>query len=79
MINEMKIGRNLGERRRHPNMLQRKKYHLTPAGRRALLKIKRRSSLATTISTMLCLDAPMVKKMSSLATTSTMPCVLMLL
>lgn len=40
MINEMKIGRNLGERRRHPNMLQRKKYHLTPAGRRALLKIK---------------------------------------
>ncbi|KAF3562865.1 hypothetical protein DY000_02011153 [Brassica cretica] len=74
MINEMKIGRNLGERRRHPNMLQRKKYHLTPAGRRALLKIKRRSSLATTNSTMPCLDAPMVKKMSSLATTSTMPC-----
>ncbi|KAL0682214.1 hypothetical protein Bca4012_049061 [Brassica carinata] len=39
---------------------------------------KKKSSLATTNSTMPCLDAPLVKKMSSLTTTSTMP-VLMLL
>ncbi|KAJ0253233.1 hypothetical protein HA466_0122940 [Hirschfeldia incana] len=76
-----------GGRRPHPGTFRRKKHtglsDLLPAGRelrfnrclrmKTLLELQKKL-LATTNSTMPCLDAPLVKKVSSLTTTSTIPC-----
>ncbi|KAJ0236559.1 hypothetical protein HA466_0258420 [Hirschfeldia incana] len=74
--------RTCGGRRPHPGTLRRKKHtglsDLLPAGRELRFNrcLRMKKLLATTGSTMPCLDAPFVKKMSppyDVTTTTTIP------